>query len=196
MKKTVIHTWWLRRRTGGVPLRRNPLCRKSDRLQQISAWAWFVAALLTIPVVSIAVVPAIVDSWQLPTMAPTTAVMEHVAEAPVVVGSSPAVDFHRMYAVQVHWITSTGFVRRESVRVVAAPRRGSKIRIWATASGDRVTAARPRGSRALDTSMLIINAAVDVCLAAYGAHRLLRWQLDRRRLRAWDAELGKLLTRR
>lgn len=187
MKSTVLYSWWLRRRTGGAPLHRNPLCRPSDRLQQISAWAWFFVAALTIPVVSVAAAPA---------MTATTAVVEHVAEDPVVVGPTAAVNIHRTYAVQVRWITGSGSIRRGSVETLTPPRKDAKIHIWATRSGDRVSTAQPRNSRALDMIVLLVNVAVDVCLAGYGAHRLLRWQLDRRRMRTWDAELGQLLARR
>ena len=193
MKNTPMYLWWVRRGTSNGPMRRNPLCRPSDRLQQISAWACSLIALLTITVVSIAIVPAVADSWSPPVMRPTTAVAQRVTEVPHAIGAKGAHVGHE-YDVGVRWVSETGVARESSVRMPGAPARGATVRIWATASGDSVAGTRPRSTRGVDTIFLVINAVWGIGLAGFAAHRLLVWRLDRRRLRAWDAELEQLLT--
>lgn len=194
MKNTVVHLWWLRHRAGGVPPRRNAVCRSSDRWQQISLWSWFVVALLTLPLVSVTVVPAIADSWRPPPMQPVTAVVDEVREVSPVLGPGADV-IHRTYDVRARWTTPAGAVRHGSVTTSDKPNRGDTIRIWTTTTGDQVAGRQPRNSPAVDRALLIADAAVCIGLTGCGAHRLLVWRLDRRRLRAWDDELGKLLTR-
>lgn len=196
IRNTAPYWWWHRRRTAGWPMRRNPLCRRSDRLQRLSAWLWFLVAALTIPVVTVAVAPSVVDGWQAPAMAPTTAVVEHVSDAPVVVGPSAEVNIRRMYDVRVRWVNQSGAVRRASLKVSTAPHQGAEIRIWSSASGNRIASAEPRDSRLLNLIVLNFNIALDVSVACYGLHRLLRWRLDRYRQRAWDADLTSLLSRK
>lgn len=193
MKNTTPNAWLMRRRTKGLPLQRNPLCRTSDRVQQVSAWAWCLIAALAIPVIGVFVVPRVADSWHQP-MQPVTAVVENVTQNPVAVTPYAELNLHRTYAVQVHWATRSRSVRHGSVTLSRSPRRGSDIRVWVSRRGDHVTSVRPHDIRAMDLAVLTIYEAADICLLGYGAHRLLRWQLDRRRLRDWELELDHVLT--
>lgn len=196
LRNNELYWCWFRHRTGGRPLLRNPMCRTTDRLQHISAWMWFLVAAFLIPALSVVVAPRIVDSWASPPMRPTTAVVEAVSQMPAGAGPSSEFNLPRTYTVRMRWVDGSGSVHRGSVKTVAATHRGAELRVWATPSGDRVTATRPHDMRVLDLAVLVLNIVVDVSFAAYGLHRLLRWQLDRHRLRGLDGELGRLLPRR
>jgi hypothetical protein len=168
---------------------RNPLRRRSDRIESV--------VLMTALLVSVAALPfavllgiSVQDSLQreaerqaLNRLPVAGTVVE---EAPTAVtaaakGSGPE-------QAQVAWTTPDGVERTDTVTVPSSSHPGSEVTVWTTPDG-RLTAPPLTSSQvAADAVAVAAAGQLAVMGLAWMAFRGVRHALDRRRYRLWDAE--------
>ena len=182
------------RPTTGQAIRRftlgsGPLKRTSDRLEFLarvvltSVLLWAVAIALAVATASYAqgrseVTTQAAEKEQV--------VAELVDDAAVQKGGAEGVsDVARATAV---WIAPSGVERTETISVPAAARAGSSLTIWVDQDGDRTTRPLSSGDVVGWTVGIAFLTYLCISMAAVGAYRLFRMQLDRGRSRRWAAE--------
>ena len=114
-----------------------------------------------------------------------TAVLVQDAPTPAGAGDDRAPSEARQTAAR--WTGPDGIVRTGTIDADPGLRRGSAVPIWVD---DRGAVAPPPGRRCAGSDAAAAAFIVVVALAAglAGIHRIVVWWLDRRRLRAWQAE--------
>jgi hypothetical protein len=175
----------LARRLG---LDRNPLRRRTDRVQACLGAGLLLAFLIGAPFLSMAAAryarhvgtaeQRAQRAWH-----QVTAVLLHSAPAPVVF----ATGLEGGAWVAARWTAPNGRARTGEIEVSTGLAAGAKIPIWVTTAGSPT--GPPLTHRAVTARVVLaafvaplLLAAALACLAATG-----RWVFDRRRLAGWDA---------
>ncbi|MGD0608145.1 MAG: hypothetical protein ABSA53_31725 [Streptosporangiaceae bacterium] len=182
-------TWrrWARR----LGLDRNPLRRRTDRIEAALRLTMITLALVAVPVTVIAV-GRWADHLALHRVRAQRAT-EHLVNA-VLLAPAPATGVPDPYtSVQLTWVlarwTPPGRpARTGEVPAVAGARRGTLVPTWISASG--AVAAPPPAHREIigDVCIACMTTCLVSLLVLLEVQVLVRRVLDRRRLTAWEAE--------
>lgn len=170
---------------------RNPLRRRTDRIEAAIRLATMVLLLVAVPIAAI-VAGQLTDHLALRDAHAqqgaeheVTAVLLRQARAAVV--PDPYASVQLTY-VLARWQPPGKPPRSGQVLALAGARAGSTVAVWIDGSG--ALASPPPGHRDIVGDVTV--AAITTCLAAsllvLGSNALALRVLDRRRLRAWDAE--------
>ncbi len=186
--------WRERHRSGGLPPRRNPLCRRSDRIQWMMGWICLSLAVIALPVVTaVILMNASRIGWaDRPVRSVKATVVRTQDSSPQfgtpfggVIASTPH--------VKAHWRAPDGTKMSGMVTAPSHAHVGDTVRIWTTSDGQQAPdPASARRGHDLMIGVLLTGALFAVPTAAYGAYRGFVRGLDRRRLREWDVELGDM----
>jgi hypothetical protein len=170
---------------------RNPLRRRTDRIEAVIRLATLILLLVAVPIITLAV------SRQVDHVELRRAHAQQVAEREVTAvllrqapptGVPDPYTSVQMTLVLARWQPPGQPVRSGQVPAPAGARAGSTVQVWVDASG--AVTSPPPDHRVIAGDVCI--AAVVTCLVmsllVLGSSTLARRALDRRRLRAWDAE--------
>jgi len=170
---------------------RNPLRRRTDRIEAVIRLATLILLLVAVPIVTLAV------SRQADHLALRQAHAQQVADhqvTAVLLRQAPPTGVPDPYTsiqmtlVLARWRPPGQPARSGQVLAPAGARAGSTVQIWVDASG--AVTGPPPGQRVIAGDVCI--AAVTTCLVTVllvlGSSALAQRALDRRQLRAWDAE--------
>lgn len=170
---------------------RNPLRRRTDRIEAAMRLATLILLLVVVPIVTLAVGRQ-ADRVALRHAHAQQAVDHEVTavllqQAPPTGIPDPYTSI-QMTLVLARWQPPGQGTRYGPVPAPAGARAGSTLTVWVDAAG--AVTSPPSDPRVIDGNVCI--AAVVTCMATsllvLGANALGRRALDRRRMRAWDAE--------
>lgn len=183
-KRSVAGLSWLVRRLG---LDRNPLRRRTDRIETVAVGAAIVLLLASLPVALL--IGFGVYHQNMSIVAQQQADRSNV-EA-LLVGPAPVAettpDGGTVFLSQARWVTATG-AHTGTIQVPANTDAQSVVHIWTDAKGAQVDPplawefALGRGALSGGAAL----AAIGMLL--WGAVAFARWRLNRRRFLAWEAE--------
>jgi hypothetical protein len=172
-------------------LDRNPLRRRTDRIEAAVRLARLVLLLVAVPIVTLAV------GRQADHVALRQAQAQQAAERQVTAvllrqASSTGVP-DPYTSVQTTWVLARWQppgqpVRSGQIPAPAGARAGSTVQVWVSASG--AITSPPPGHRVIagDVCIAAVLTWLVMSLLVLGSSALAQRALDRRRLRAWDAE--------
>ena len=169
---------------------RNPLRRRTDRVEAAIRLATLILLLVAVPVVTLAV------SRQVDHLALRRAHAQQAAEhqvTAVLLRQAPPTEVPDPYTsiqmtlVLARWQPPGQPARSGQVRAPAGTRAGSTVQVWVDASG--AVTGPPPDHRVIagDVCIAAITTFLVTGLLLLGSSALARHALDRRRLRAWDA---------
>jgi hypothetical protein len=180
---------WLRRYIRGARLDRNPLRRKSDRVETYILAGSAVAAIAVAPFAA-----------QLASQASHTAA-QHAEQAQLAsrhqvtaltlqaaAGSTTGYSLQSEFPVQARWITVTGQVRTGQVMVPPGTAEGSMVPVWTNAAGQATDPPLEPGQVAGQADLAAIGAIAGLAILFTCEAAIVRHALNRRRLAAWDAD--------
>lgn len=166
--------------------RRNPLKRRSDRLESwvvLAAWALTVcggviAGLLSAESVESGLARQRAE-WR-----STAALLTQDAPEPSATSGPEA---EKVWA-KVRWTAPDGSERQGQARVEPATLMGTQVTVWTDTEGRLVT--KPAGESQAQLRAALVGGLAGVCVAAvpYVGGRLVRGRLERRRMDQWDEE--------
>lgn len=170
---------------------RNPLRRRTDRLEAVLRLVMIILVVLAMPAASIAA-GRWADHWVL-RQVQTQRTINHQVTA-VLLRTAPETGIPDPYtSVETTWVPARWQPpgqppRTGEVLAVAGAHKGSTVRIWIDPSG--AVTDPPLDHRVVrgDVVMAVTATLLVSGLLLLGAAGLARRMLDRRRLRAWEAE--------
>jgi hypothetical protein len=166
--------------------RRNPLRRRSDRLE---AWVVLAAWTLTVlggVVTGLLATRAVQDSLDRQRVEWHPVVARLTEDAPGTTASS-ASGTERVWA-EVRWTASDGSVRTGQTRVAPASAVDSPVMVWTDADGRMVTRPATRSEARLRSSLIGAVVGVTAAGVPFVGGRFARGRLERRRMEEWDEE--------
>ncbi len=172
-------------------LDRNPLRRPADRLEVALRLIVLIVILAGVPLASIGVGRAVYHAGL--RQAQAERATEHQASA-MLTRPAPAHGSPDPYSgvetawVSARWVGPNGTIHYGQVLAAAGKAKGTAVTIWTDASGSAID---PPESHADIVSSVFVGSASTgllLTLALVGLHVLGHRVLDRRRMRAWDAE--------
>ncbi|MEV8033420.1 hypothetical protein [Streptomyces sp. NPDC086182] len=92
----------------------------------------------------------------------------------------------------VRWTASDGSTRTGRTQVNTGLKAGSRVTVWQDRRGRLTAAPLNSTDAAIESGFLGAAAAAGLAGLVFGAGAVTRWQLDRRRLDAWDREWGRV----
>ncbi|WP_350275792.1 hypothetical protein [Kribbella sp. HUAS MG21] len=167
---------------------RNPLRRPSDRLEAALLWCALVAGLLMIPV-GAAIGTGVGNSLEA-SAAEHRAVL-HEVRARTTTSTErryPSAPGDVVSQARVSYVDPQGVEREAIASVPLGTPADAEVTIWLDRSGDIVTAPRTRSASAAIGALAGFLAVPGAWLLLWGAFRLARLPLDRRRARDWDTQ--------
>jgi hypothetical protein len=172
-------------------LDRNPLRRRTDRIEAAIRMATLIFLLTVVPVATFAVGRQVdhieLDRVHAMRMADHQVTAVLLQQAPLTGVPDPYSSIQMTWTL-ARWQPPGQRVRSGQVLVPTGSRAGSTVTIWIGTSG--AVTSPPPDSRAIAGDVCV--GAVATCLVAIalvlGSSTLARRALDRRRLRAWDTE--------
>jgi hypothetical protein len=174
---------------------RNPLRRRTDRLEAALLWCGLVAALLLIPV-GAAIGTNVRDAGE--ASAERYRAGLHEVKARTLEGTErdiPSAPGDVLSRARVSYIDPQGVEREGMTSVVIGTKAGDEVTIWVDQSGAIVHAPRSGlDSAAIGTTVGLLTIAGS-WLLLWGAVRLARVPLDRRRARDWENEWNSVAPR-
>lgn len=168
--------------------RRNPLRRRSDRIEAALLWCGLIVALLLIPVA--AAVGTSVRNAGEASAARQRAVL-HGVKAHTLEGTErvvPSAPGDVLSRARISYVDHLGVAREGMTSVVIGTKSGDEVTIWLDRNGTIVTAPRVSADNAAIGSSTGFLTLAGSWLVLWGSVRLARIPLDRRRARDWDAE--------
>lgn len=169
-------------------LARNPLVRRSDRVETFAILLTVVAAVLTIPLagaIGTAVHGDLVQKFATHRAERTT--VQAVAMHDSVAAGQVA---DQSFRTQIRWEFG-GSVHTGTVRTVELAA-GAPVTIWIDDDGDRVPAPLTDEDAASQAVVTAVTIWITVVGVAVGGWALLRYRLDRARYADWDRGLDDL----
>ena len=170
---------------------RNPLRRRTDRIEAAIRLAMMILLVLAVPVAAVAA-----GRWAddlAVRQAHARQAADHLVNARLL-EQAPATGTPDPYtSVQLVWVQARwqppGLPARSGqVLATAGARKGSIVPTWIDASGAVTQAPPDHRDIAGDVAIAVIATCVASWLLLLGSQALARRALDRRRLRAWEAE--------
>ena len=170
---------------------RNPLRRRTDRIETVIRLAALILFLVGVPVVTYTA------GLQADHLALRQARAQQAADhevTAVLLNQAPPTGIPDPYtSIQLTWVLARwqlpgGPVRTGEVLAAAGARAGSTVQVWVDRSG--AITSSPPNERVIagDVCVAAVTACLVACLLVLGSSALARRALDRLRLRAWDAE--------
>jgi hypothetical protein len=163
---------------------RNPLRRRSDRVQAFSALA---AVLLVLAVLPIAVLGSLRTWHHFAAISDRELASHHLVSA-TVVGSDPDVVIARNHLAELSWTYPDRVNHTGHIAVTQATQAGDLIPLWVDQKGAMDQAPMTRLNVWLDTLGLGLGLTVLAAVIALGGYQVSRFWLNRRRTRDLDAE--------
>jgi hypothetical protein len=178
-----------------LSLRDNPLRRRSDRLETWLLWCAVVGALLMIPIGAAtgnAVRAALDDSSARERAGLRQVEARTLESAEHEVPSAPG---DVLTVLKVEYVDPHGQARQGFAPVVRGTRAGAEITIWLDRDGTVVPTPRSASDNVAFGASAGFGTVVGSWLLLWGLFRLARIPIDRRRMRAWDAEWATVAPR-
>jgi hypothetical protein len=180
---------WFRRHIRGVRPDRNPLRRKSDRLETYILAGSAVAAIAAAPFAA-----------QLASQA-SRAAAQHTSQAQLAsshevtaltlqaaAGTTDGYSLQSQFPVQARWTTVTGQTRTGQIMVPPGTTKGATVPVWTNAAGQATNPPLAPGQIAGQADLGAMGAITGVALLFTCEAVIVRRTLNRRRLAAWDAD--------
>jgi hypothetical protein len=170
---------------------RNPLRRRTDRIEAVIRLASMILLLVAVPLAAIAV------GQQADHLALRRAEAQRAAEhqvTAVLLRPAQATGLPDPYTsvqltyVLARWQPAGQPPRSGQVLAPAGASAGSTVTIWIDRSGALASPPPEHRDIAGDVAIAAVMAGLATCLLLVGSNALARRALDRRRLQAWDAE--------
>jgi hypothetical protein len=179
---------WVLRQSRRLGIGKNPLRRRSDRIEAVVLWCGLVVALLLIPVA--AAVGTGVGNASAESAARQRAVLHEVKATTLenterVVPSAPGDVVSR---ARVGYVDANGFARDGVTSVVIGTKAGDQVTIWLDRSGNIVPGPRSGADSSSFGATVGFLTLTGSWLLLWGIVRLARVPLDRRRARDWGNE--------
>jgi hypothetical protein len=172
--------------------RRNPLRRRSDRIEAGLTFVLLMTMLLVAPWGAWSIAEQTyrddvrAGQWERQNRFAVTAELLRDAPGPDArAGNTGQAASSR--GTLARWTGPDHSVHTGAVPVEFGSRRGSTVSIWVDPAGV-LTGPPLRRNAMLDALMAALLTVGGLGTALYAAHRLVVWRLDRRRLRAWQQE--------
>lgn len=167
---------------------KNPLRRRSDRIETAVLWCAVIAALLLIPIGAAAGTSYrnAGDASAEQQRASLHEVRARTLESTE--GQVPMTPGNVLTRVQISYIDPSGLQRQGSTNVVIGTKADAEVTVWLNQAGGIVAAPRSPGDNAAVGSWIGMLMVVGSWLLLWGAVRLARIPLDRRRSRDWAEE--------
>ncbi|MFF7640175.1 hypothetical protein [Streptomyces canus] len=176
--------WWWR-------WRRNPLRRRSDRLE-----AWLVLATWTLALLGGLLAGAAAAAGMADDLAARRAALHTVSA--VLVGKADrtatvtADGSAETVRAKVRWTALDGSTRTGATRVAPGTAAGTSVTVWTDRRGDLVRAPLAAAEARLQSVLTGVLVAAGTGAVVFGGGYLARLRLDRRRLRDWEAEWARV----
>jgi hypothetical protein len=167
---------------------KNPLRRRSDRIETVVLWCAVIAALLLVPVGA-----AVGTSYRNASNASADARRTelHQVTARTLEGTEglvPTAPGDVLTSVRISYLDPSGAERQGTTNVVIGTKADAEVTVWLDRNGKIVKAPASQGDAAAIGTWMGMLAVAGSWLALWGAVRLVRVPLDRRRARDWSAE--------
>lgn len=163
-----------------LALDHNELRRRSDRIE-----AWFRLALITV-FVPLAVLGAMAAAqWVHDAGARELRPAPHVREVTAVLVRGEPAGGSAWYLAPARW-TADGVTQRGYVPALPGAKAGSAVAVWVDAAGRVQRPPLTTAELSARVVLALFAAPLAVATGLWLAWRVLRWQLDRRRLARWD----------
>ncbi|TDO58776.1 hypothetical protein EV651_10951 [Kribbella sp. VKM Ac-2571] len=167
---------------------RNPLRRRSDRIETAVLWCALVAALLVIPI-GAAVGTSYRNAGDASAQRQRASLHEVKARTlESTEGQVPTTPGNVLTRVQISYVDPSGLQRQGATNVVIGTKADAEVPVWLNQAGDVVAAPRSPGDNAAIGSWIGILLVAGSWLLLWGAVRLACVPLDRRRSRDWAEE--------
>ncbi len=179
---------WVLRQARRLGFGKNPLRRRSDRIEAVVLWCGLLVALLLIPVA--AAIGTGVSNASEESAARQRAILHEVKATTLedTATAVPSAPGDVMSRAQVSYVDANGVARDGMTSVVIGTKAGDEVTIWLDHSGNIVRTPRSGAdSSAFGTSVGFLMLAGS-WLLLWGLVRLARVPLDRRRAREWENE--------
>ena len=179
---------WVLRRARRLGLGKNPLRRRSDRIESLLLWSGLVVALLLIPV-SAAVGTSVRNASE-ESAARQRAVL-HQVQATTLESTEhavPSAPGDALTEVLVRYVDTNGVTRQERTSVVMGTKAGAPLTVWIDNSGDIAPSPRLPADSAAFGSVAGFMMLIVSWLLVWASVQLAQIPLNRRRSRDWDAE--------
>jgi len=169
----------------------NPLRRRADRLEVALRLLILILIFAGVPLASLAVGRAVDHAVIRQAQAERAAdhqVQAALTEAAPVHGSPDPYSGVQVAWVPARWVAANGTLRFGQVLVPAGSAKGSTVTIWINAAGAATSPPTTQGDIVSDVFIASTSTGLLLIVALVGLQVLGHWALDRRRMRAWDAE--------
>jgi hypothetical protein len=186
---------WVLMQARRLGIGHNALRRPSDRLETMLLWSTLIVALLMIPI-GAAIGTGVRNTLDASSDRQRAAL--HQVQARTLESAEhevPSVPGDVLTALQVGYVDMQGVDRQGYTSVVRGTKAGAEVTVWLDDSGTIVAAPRSRTDDAAFGITAGIFTVFGSWLLLWGLFRLARVPLDRRRLRAWEAEWGTIAPR-
>ena len=174
---------------------RNPLRRRADRIEAALVWCALIFALLLIPIGSV-----VGTSYRNASdaSADRERAVLHEVQARTLEGTefdAPTAPGVVMARVRVGYVDQRGIGREGTTSVLLGTKAGAEVDLWLDQTGNIAIPPRSSSDSAAMGSMIGLLTITGSWLLLWGAFRLARVPLDRRRARDWDTEWRLVATR-
>lgn len=179
---------WVVMQVRRLALGRNPLRRRVDRIEAAVLWCGLVAALLMIPI-GAAVGTSVRHTSE--GSADRQRARLHEVNARTLERTEreiPSAPGDVLSRVRISYLDQLGVEREGTTSVVIGTKAGSEVTIWLDRSGAIMPAPRADADSATIGSFVGLLTVGGSWLLLWGALRLARIPLDRRRARDWENE--------
>ncbi|MFF7132342.1 hypothetical protein ACFZBZ_08345 [Streptomyces sp. NPDC008196] len=171
--------------------RRNPLRRRSDRVETWIVLVTWIVALAGGLLAGEAAGSAMEDDLTTRRAAvhSVSAVLtENADRTPAVTADGTG----GTVRAKVRWTAPDGSTRTGVTRTEPGRTAGSPVTVWIDRRGDLQRAPLTAGEASLQSALTGVLVAVGTGAVAFGCGRLARLRLDRRRMRDWEAEWARV----
>jgi len=169
----------------------NPLRRRADRLEVTLRLVIVILILAGVPLASTSVGLAVDQAVIRQSQAERAA--DHLVRA-ALTRAAPAHGSPDPYSgiqtawVLARWVAANGTIHFGQVLARAGSAKGSTVAIWITAAGAATDPPTTRGEIVSDVFIASTSTGLLLIVTLVGLQVLGQYALDRRRMRAWDAE--------
>ncbi|PWI17947.1 hypothetical protein DI272_30155 [Streptomyces sp. Act143] len=171
--------------------RRNPLRRRSDRLE-----AWIVVATWVIALAGALFAGRATEAGMQHSFAerraqvhPVAAVLtQNAPKTPTVTTSGGDT---RVWA-KARWTDSDGVTRTSLVKVEPGSAAGTSVEVWTDRAGNPVTTPVTAADARVQSVLVGVSVALVAGTTVIGCGRLARFRLDRARMREWETEWARV----
>lgn len=179
---------WVLRQSRRLGIGRNPLRRRSDRVEAVVLWCGLVVALLLIPVA--AAVGTGVGNASAESAARQQAVLHEVKATTLedTANAVPSAPGDVLSRARVSYVDANGVAREGMTSVVIGTKAGDQVAIWIDRSGNIVRSPRSGADSSAFGATVGFLTLTGSWLLLWAVVRLARVPLDRRRAREWENE--------